>query len=339
MLEYQYFRGTILQHKPDIAFLAQGHPNGAMLSYHWQTDGSKEWHHAFNFPSYGIAAQHIMYNHPNLGENFALGAFYQFYFWKRRLSFRIQQGIGYNTHPYDRENNPRNTAFGSQWLSNTALVFQWQKERIWKNIGVQAGFTFTHFSNARMAAPNSGVNVLAAQVGFQYHLHEAIERKLDTSKIAKIVEPIRYQLVWRTGANIGPIEGMPLRGFHHISFLADKRFNRKTAVQLGLEYAHSGFMKDVIEYYSVALQELPNQNPEINIARIGLLLGHEWFINQLSLESQLGVYIYKGFDYESMIFQRLALKYYWNNHLFSAIGLKSHGFRAEAMEVGLGIRI
>jgi hypothetical protein len=338
-LEYQYFRGTILQHNPDIAFLTQGHPQGAMLSYHWQTDGSKEWHHAFNFPSYGFGLQHVLYDHATLGENYGFGAFYQFYFWKRRLSLRVQQGIGYNTNPYHRESNPRNTAFGSHWLSNTTLVLQWQKEQVWKKFGIQAGLILTHFSNARMTAPNSGINVLAAQVGVQYHFQEMAERKVDTNQIQKVTEPIRYQFVWRTGANVGPIEGMPLRGFHHISLLADKRFNRKTSVQLGIEYFHSGFMKDVIQYYSVALQDPPNSNPEMEVGRIGILLGHEWFINQFTVETQLGGYLYKGFDYESNWYQRLALKYYWGQHLFSAIGLKTHGFRAEAMEIGLGIRI
>ncbi len=338
-IEAHYLRGSTIIHNPELAHLTNSHPRGSLFSLSWKPDGSKEWHHALNFPDYGINIHHLNYNLETVGENFSLGFFYQFYFLNRHLSFRLSQGIGYNTNPYDKILNPKNNAFGSSFLSNTLFKLQFQKEQLWHRIGFQTGITFSHFSNARLAAPNSGLNVISAHIGLQYHLHEHKIIKQDTSLIAKKKEPIKYQLALRSGANVGPIEGMPLRPFVHTSFIFDKRLNRYSALQLGVDYFWSEYLKDVINYYSVAVIDPPNLNPNTNVTRFGLFIGHEWFLNKFSLEKQLGTYLYKSFDYESAVYLRLAIKYYLSNKVFTSVGLKSHGFRAEVMEVGLGVRL
>lgn len=337
-IDYQYFRGLSVVHNPEIKHLTNSHPEGGLFSLSWKPDGSKEWHHALNFPDYGINLQHVAYNLESLGHNYSVGFFYQFYFLNRHLSLRVSQGIGYNTNPYDKIKNPKNNAFGSHLLSNTLIKLQFQKERLFDNFGFQIGSTFSHFSNARLAAPNSGLNVLALHLGLQYHFHEASETKQDTSQVSQIKKPIGYQFTARSGANIGPIEGMPLRPLIHLSLLSHKRVNRYSSWQFGVEYFWSQYLKDVIEYYAVAIDEVPNKNPDINLNRVGVLVGHEWHLNQLSIEKQLGYYVYKGYQYESPIYTRIAFKYYIIDDVFCSLGLKSHGFRAEAMEVGLGFK-
>jgi hypothetical protein len=73
--------------------------------------------------------------------------------------------------------------------------------------------------------------------------------------------------------------------------------------------------------------------------RVGLFIGHELFINKFSIETQLGYYVYKPFNYETDIYQRVGVKYYIYKNIFSGVGLKTHGGRAEAIEATIGIRL
>ena len=70
-----------------------------------------------------------------------------------------------------------------------------------------------------------------------------------------------------------------------------------------------------------------------------IVIGHELFINKLSIETQLGYYVYKPFDYETDIYQRVGVKYYIYKNIFTGVGLKAHGGRAEAGEFSIGIRL
>ena len=57
-------------------------------------------------------------------------------------------------------------------------------------------------------------------------------------------------------------------------------------------------------------------DPNVDYKRIGLFVGHELFINRLSIETQLGYYVYKPFKYEVSVYQRLALKYYLTKSIY-----------------------
>ena len=95
---------------------------------------------------------------------------------------------------------------------------------------------------------------------------------------------------------------------------------------------------DYIEFTSVAFPE-KNIDATTDYKRIGLVLGHELFINKLSIETQLGYYVYKPFNYETNLYQRLGAKYYIYKNIFAGVSLKAHGGRAEAIEASLGVRL
>ena len=62
-------------------------------------------------------------------------------------------------------------------------------------------------------------------------------------------------------------------------------------------------------------------------------------INKLSIEAQVGYYVYKPLDYEIDLYQRIGIKYYLYKNIFTGVGLKTHGGRAEAIEATLGVRL
>ncbi|MCY1373005.1 hypothetical protein D9M69_602520 [compost metagenome] len=68
-------------------------------------------------------------------------------------------------------------------------------------------------------------------------------------------------------------------------------------------------------------------------------MGHELFVNKLSLETQFGYYTYAPLDYLDPIYQRLGLKYYLMDEIFMGVALKTHAAKAEALEFGIGVRL
>ena len=117
--DVQLFRGNIIKHSEDVGHLISGHPDGFLVSYNWKTFGKKEWEQVYNYPDYGISFHYLDFKNHYLGYNVALGLHYNFYFFNRNLMFRISQGIGMTSNPYDKETNNKNNAFGTKVMDNT----------------------------------------------------------------------------------------------------------------------------------------------------------------------------------------------------------------------------
>ena len=338
-VEISVLRGNAMAHTEDMYHLINGHPDGLMLTYLKQTDGSKEWHQAYNYPDFGGYFLYQNFKSQPLGENYAVGALYNFYFWKRRLQFRIGQGVAMTTNPYDKVENSKNRAFGTRFMGNTNFGFNYDNQNLFKNVGFHAGVLFTHYSNGRVKSPNSGINTYLLNVGVNYNFNNDFIRKVDTTSQQKSYkEPIHYNFVFRTGVNEKPIIRSGQQPFYHIGFYADKRLNRKSTLQLGTELFLTKSMKDYIRYFAIGY---PNKNidPNTDYKRVGLFVGHELMINRISLEAQLGYYVYQPFKKDIPVYDRVGMKYYISDKLFAGFTIKTHLFLAEALEFGIGYRI
>ncbi len=337
-LDVSPFYGSILLHNPDITHLITEHPSGFILGYNQKTFGDKEWQQLYNYPDTGYSFVYQNMNNSTLGENFGLYAHYNFYFFKRNLQFRIGQGIAYNTNPYDKNQNFRNNAYGSHLLSSTYLMLNYNKENIFKRLGFKAGISVVHYSNANFRAPNTSTNTLAFNAGFTYTLDDDEEVEYIRRKKEKVIEPIRYNVAFRMGLNESDVIDLGQYGFFIFSGYADKRLGRISAIQLGADIFFSNFLKELIRFQSTSFPEMEVEE-DTDYKRAGLFLGHELFINKMSVVTQLGYYVYYPFDFEGRMYNRIGLKCYFGKKVFGALTLKSHGAKAEAVEFGVGIRL
>ncbi|MBT8303289.1 MAG: acyloxyacyl hydrolase [Bacteroidia bacterium] len=333
------FYGTILEHNPDISHLITDHPTGMILAYNRKTYGFEDWESRYNYPDWGFSFVYQDMKNQNLGDNYGLYAHYNFYFLKRNLMFRIGQGIAYTSNKYDRETNFLNNAYGSDLLSTTYIMLNYKKERIFKRLGLQAGISIVHYSNANFRAPNTSTNTFTFNLGVNYFPSIENEPEFIPSKESKkFTQDIKYNFALRSGINESDINGMGQFPFLVISAYADKRLSRKSAIQIGTDAFFSEFLKELIYFNSVAF-------PEFNVIgnedwkRIGVFIGHELFINKMSLITQLGYYIYYPYDFEGRVYNRIGLKRYFGDRIFGAVTLKSHAAKAEALEFGIGIRL
>lgn len=337
-LDANQFYGTIMLHNPDVSHLINSHPAGVILSLNRKTYGFEAWEQRFNYPDIGYSFIYQEFNNDVLGRNFGLYAHYNFYFLNRLLQFRLGQGVAYNTNPYDKVNNFRNNAFGTNILSSTYLMFNFHKENIVKGVGFKAGVSIIHYSNANVKAPNTSTNTFAFNAGLTYDLDGGKEQDYIKTNQEKITEPIRFNLAFRTGINESDVINSGQFPFYVFSGYADKRFGNLSAIQLGTDVFFSNFLKELITYQSVAFPER-NIIADTDYRRVGVFVGHELFFNKTSVITQLGYYVYYPFDFEGRVYNRMGMKRYFNDKVYAVISLKSHGAKAEAVELGVGIRL
>jgi len=338
-----YFYGNILSANPDATIFLQGHPTGVFASYNVKTTGTENWESIYKFPDVGISFGYQDYKSKTLGELYSIYGHYNFYLLKRtsinQLILRAGIGLAYNTNPYNKENNNKNTAFGTAINSSTYFKLYYQREYIIGNLGATAGLTFVHASNSNVRSPNSGVNVWAVTAGLNYNLspkEKAITFKPPKNNL-KVTEPFKINLAIRGGVNESPIIGSGLKPFFVASAYVDKRISRKSAFQLGADLYISPMLKD---YYELSLS-IPHVNLKEtdSFSRIGMFIGYELFINKLSIEGQLGYYVKYPFEFDGRVYEVLGLKRYINEKWFASVRLKAHAANAETVEFGIGIRL
>ena len=337
-VDFNYFGGNIALHNNDILHLITGHPEGFIFSWNKKTFGDKAWEQRYNYPDYGASFMYQDFKNNKLGDSYGLYAHYNFYFFKRNIMLRIAQGLAYNTNPYDKIDNPKNIAFGSEILSSTYLMINYKKDRLFNRLGLQTGLSLVHYSNANVRAPNTSVNTIAFNVGLTYQLEAEEPEFISNLDDEKFTEPIKYNIAFRSGINQSDVIGSDQFPFYVISAYADKRLSHVSAIQFGADVFFSKFLKELIYYRSVSFPE-ENVSGDEDYKRAGLFVGHELFVNKLSVETQVGYYVYYPYDFEGRTYLRIGLKRYFGESFFGALTLKSHGAKAEAVEFGIGVRL
>jgi hypothetical protein len=149
------------------------------LDFGWQTDGSQDWHHVFNFPSYGIGIYGAdFFNDEELGTPTSL---YGFFAWPLKRSnnwtfnFDFAFGFTHNWESYDPVDNPQNIAmgFGRSVHIEGGPSAEYRLAEQWSLIGA---VTFTHFSNGGTQRPNHGINQFGPMVYVKYDTGTPVAR-------------------------------------------------------------------------------------------------------------------------------------------------------------------
>ena len=337
-LDANFFYGTILEHNTEIADLITAHPAGFIFSYNRRTYGFNDWEARYNYPDYGASFIFQDLKNEALGQNYGLYGHFNFYFLNRRVMARIGQGIALASNPFDLEDNFKNTAYGSRLLSSTFLMLNYTKPNILDKIGLQAGVALVHYSNANIKAPNASTNTFAFNLGLNYQLENEGFPEYIPKKKTVLKEPLRFDLVLRSGVNESDFVGLGQQPFLVVSSFVDKRINPKSTLQAGVDFFFSKFLQDEIAFKGIAFPEFDVRGDE-DWKRIGIFAGHELRFNKIAFVTQVGYYVYYPYDFEGRVYFRAGLKRYLTEKVFLSATLKSHYAKAEAVEFGLGIRL
>jgi len=324
------------------------------LDLGWQTDGSKDWHHLYNFPTFGIGLYGAdFFNDEELGKPTSL---YGFFTWplvrsgRWKFNFDLAYGFTNNWKPYDPENNPHNTAMGlgrSVHIEGGPNV-EYRLAKRWSVIG---GFTFTHFSNGGTQRPNHGLN----QVG------PVIFAKFDTD--TPVTPPVRrdpgdYDHGWDltvTGSagkrnldlqfNDPDVKDEYRNQSYFIGNLTvgmGRKFSHKSRYVFGLDLGYDESVSDLIKVdaFNQGLNA-PEPGTGDNF-ELAAFAGYEVIAHRTHMIVHLGYkLLYKDVEGRlPVLYQRLGVKQFVYRHWFVGMNVRFHELgSADNLEWNLGYAV
>jgi len=290
-----------------------------------KTLGHKEWQRIYNYPEIGIGLSHNSLTQNFLGNPTAAYSFMNLPLWplaKLKLNLGMHLGLAWGFNPYS-EQNLENIAIGSKCTAyasinlNTAI-------RIGQNFELLLSAGGYHYSNGNTNKPNKGINQLGAETGLRYSLSKS-STELNTEPVLPIK---RYSMIiaigswgWKKEATYSsqyPVGSFSL-GYY-------RTLNHKSRLSAGVDL----FYDEGTLYYT------QNENKLKNVLAAGLFGGHELTFNNLSVVTQIGIYVRNPHPVDPFYYERLGLRYIIAKRIIPSLTLKAHELKIDFVEWGLG---
>ncbi len=309
----------------------------ARLEFGWQTDGSKEWHHTYNFPTYGIGLYGAnFYNETELGSPTSL---YGFFEWplsrsdRWTFNFGLAFGFTNNWESYDPLNNPQNIAMGlgrSVHIEGGPNV-EYRLADQWSLIGA---LTFTHFSNGGTQRPNHGINNVGPMIYVKFDTDTPI--KLPPRRSINNY-PHEWDLTVCGSAgkrnlthkiNDPNVREDYLNRNYMVANLTvglGRQFSCKSRYVFGLDLGYDESVGDLIVLDGLTNSVNAHGTAEDNY-ELALFAGYEVTANRTNLIIHLGYKVlYKDVAGRLPVFyQRLGVKQFVYNKLFAGLNVRFH---------------
>jgi len=331
--------GSIIKHTKKMSHFTYGSSWGVELNISKKTNGSKYWHHIYNYPAIGVSFLYVNFGNPALlGNAFAVYPKVNISLFERKniaLQLKVGTGLAYIPTHYDILDNPSNNAIGSSLNNITVFGFgmAWKVQR---HTYLFLDGTFKHYSNAAFKAPDLGLNIPALSVGVKHLLTEPENFVINDSIPEK-----DKKLHVRFNAGLAMAEYRLPGGPRYPVYISQINFSRfisiTNALTTGLLFAYHTNVYDFIINNEVFLNE---PNLRWKAVKVGFEFGDEIFFGNLSMGGIIGIYIYNPFFMPSRIYNRVYMNYYFlNKLLFAGIYLKTHYGTADYLAVCFGVSL
>lgn len=362
--------GNTMTHTKHLQNMVKGPAKGIGLSAEWQTCGDKQWHHDYHFPKYGINVSYINLSNPDtLGNAITVSPYIKIHMLRTKAFnayLKLNGGAAYITKkythyeglPFDRSN----TAFGSHINAYLGLTAD-AEFRVNDNWHILAGYGLRHFSNGNVKSPNSGVNILMGSLGISY----ASEGKFSSFAKPPATEGSKssYTLDISLSGGIRQRYFMDTRRFGIGAFRValQKPVSRIYSIGISIDNYYDGIYtnKDNTVYGRTYITE----DKFSDKIRTGISLQNDVTFGKFTAGIHTGVYLYnpiknkepyaeaknntlkkKGIIYpyniekeDGWFYTHGILKYAINKNFYAVVGLKTHLYKAEFIDWGIGARL
>ncbi len=340
-----FVKGDNLKGEPIDTF------HSVRLEFGWQTDGSQDWHHLYNFPSFGIGLYSADYfNEEELGKPTSL---YGFFCWPaKRWSPRWQWnvdiafGLTDNWVAYHPETNPKNIALGAGHSVHIDLGtnIEYKLARHWSLLG---GFSLTHFSNGGSAQPNSGINQIAPLLFVKYNFqeYELPARRTDIAAFEPnwrlgIIPSVGKRNVSHNTADLPNPENTIYKDYFIGTLLATltRQVSHVTCWAAGLDLTYDESVDDLVWIENLSTGQTSSVS-KWDRWSVGFFGGYERVVNRAHVIVHVGYMVLRR-DVETQVprlFQRLGLRYYVWDNVSAGLNVRLNDFsRANNLEFNLG---
>lgn len=322
--------GFVWPHDPVLKPLARGPFGFQQIILSRAVDGSRPWHRVYAQARMGMSLTYADMAYPGvLGRSWAWMAHAGFPLYENRfLLIRARQGLGlaWITQVFDPVDNPGNQAIGSHL--NIAAQLSFELHGFARSpLRPLLGLSLSHFSNGRTRTPNKGINIPSVKLGLVY----------EPPVISAPTEPLAYERVWEllTIASGGfsalyPPGSGPFAEWG-VNLTANYRWNLKRKTGLGLDVFYSYSDGELLrrghrDYHDLAL------------LKPGLFVAYQQDFGRLAFLLHGGAYLYALQQAEGLLYNRAGFRYALHDRWILNLTLKTHLFRADFIEWGLGYR-
>lgn len=334
---------------------------GAEFALEWPTTGSKNYHHYFNIPTIGIAAQYLY-----LGDADALGhvaAVYPYvnipFVRSAPLDFYFTAGIGLAyVSEWDRSDwtdykkgndkftNPLNGApvnaymkagLGIAWRPKTKATND--RNEKWTHYTLTAEGGIIHMTDASFSQPDKGINIVTAQIGIKYNPEdpeivlrgkpESISNNwtIDIAASGGARELTHLDNTKYATANLDLSVYYQPANVYRIGLGVDGFFDNSFSVN-HIDCDHNKYQKGTYD------RGIADQ------IRAGVALRNEIVFGRVSFALDGGIYFYDKIKQNGERFYfKTGLKYKFTKNWFALANMKTHGWKADFATIGLGYSI
>ncbi len=330
--DMSYAYGSVIKHKLNMGHLVTKRPHLYQLSWSKTSDTTSQWKKHFNYPDVGISLWHQNFENDILGQNIGLSYFTDHYLLNRNAKHQLNLVLGFGLSLFDThfnfDTNNKNSSVSSALTYNQYLKIKYVSPIILKHFSINTGITFSHFSNASFYNPNNGINSVFAHIGLQYIEKQNFFKYPSRVKSQK-TDASKLQLA--TYLRLGYHEtypGLGTRPVGTLGFKGLKKIRKMASVQSGIELFCSLDAKEKANFMIKSGYNASTQYKDFK--KIGLFVGFEQFFDSISIDGNIGYYVYDPLKFEASIYEHLNMNYRFNHSRFSAgLGLKTHFFKAD----------
>lgn len=330
----QYGHGFLINHSPEVRYLEAGRFNSLELNYEWVGRGEEDWHHLYRFPSSGLLFSYTDFgNSQTLGSKFTLANYIKFPILHSQRGFqlhvRLAMGLSYLQKPFDPVNNSRNLAIGSH-LNAFVQGMVGISYPIADHWGLSAGVQIGHFSNGSYTKPNKGMNYPMLTLGISRTLNK--KESFYTSTGHEQIGNFWNALV-SVSMKSPHISSTSTYGVVTLGIAYNRGINNKLFWMAGTDLVYNAAnRRGEEERRPTAVSRSVNFQAGVYIG-LGMKYG------------PTSIYLTKGYQVLSYslptdgIYHRMGIRRDLNDRVFLHGSIYSNYFKANFLDIGVGIKI
>ncbi len=285
----------------------------------------------YHLPVYGIGWYASTFHQQAIGNPNAVYYFLKLPLWdnygrKFSMSFLAAFGISYNFNHYDSITNPLNIYIGSDFNSyvNMSFMANYRFNHKWM---ADMSLGLKHFSNGSMKLPNFGINLVPVSISLTYKPSGFKPYTGDRNRLP-FTRHNQYNIALIAAVkNYEP--GGPTYMKTELSLNWLRMLNYKFRAGIGFDACYTA--KSVSEN---------NVEPELSEQMSYSIVGSaEWVLTKhFYIPIGLGFYLRQHEENDELksYYERIGIRYRFNNKIFAGITIKAHKDVADIFEWTLG---
>lgn len=289
---------------------------------------------AYRYPTMGVGFYSSTFHNANVGEPNAVYFFMDIpmsYSHEKdwMFSYFFSYGLSYNFNPYHPEDNPINLFIGSYRNVYVHLGLK-AARRLTSRVELNATLGFKHFSNGASSLPNSGINLIPLSLGMGYRLTKSHNKDFTPTPLPEHKPKTAIHFHLAPGVKeyfIGDNKNLKLGAGLHVL----QEISHMHRLGVGLDYFYAANSRERIAD--------TNNTRFWDANSFALFASWEWLLTE-NLYAPMGVGIYLNRNLhngeENWYYQRLGLRYRFNNNVFAGVSIKAHKARADFFEWTVG---